>query len=122
MPLAFLLDEHLDPRIAELFQQRGLDAFSIHHWQGGRFLSKPDREILLAAEVEGRVLITRDVGSVPSLLEDLGASGADHAGVVLISSKTFESRSISALARAIENVVSELGDVDWRNRLVFLHR
>lgn len=117
-----MLDEHLDPRLSGLLRQRGVDAISIHQWWGGRYRSRPDAEILLAAEAEGRILITYDVGTVPSLLADLGAAGTGHAGVGLVSSKTFDSRSISALTRAIENLISELGDVDWRNRLVFLRR
>jgi predicted nuclease of predicted toxin-antitoxin system len=119
---AFLLDENVDPRLAGLLARDGVDAISLCQWQNGGYVSSPDREILLAAELEGRVLITHDVSSIPSVLEDLGAAGINHAGVVFVSWKTLESRSISSLARALENLVNELGDVDWRNRMVFLRR
>jgi Domain of unknown function (DUF5615) len=120
MSVTLLLDEHLDPKLAEILQTLGIEAISMQEWLDGHYLGHPDDEILMAAAVERLTLVSYDVHSIPQFLKRLGAAGIDHNGVIFVSKKTLRSNSVYALARAIENLMAELGDVDWRNRMVFL--
>ncbi len=120
MAVRFLLDEQMDPTLAGILRQRGIDAVSMQEWHGGSYLHRPDEEILAVAEADGLTLITYDVHTIPPLLGRLAESETAHAGVVLISFRTIESQAIATLARAIERLVSDLGEMDWRNRVVFL--
>jgi hypothetical protein len=101
-------------------RQRGLDAQSLREWQGGRFRSRPDREILSAADLEARVLVTYDVRSIPSLIRSLAPSGFEHSGIIYVSSNTIKANQIGALADAIERYLVGHGDLDWRNLEMFL--
>jgi len=92
----------------------------MQEWQGGDYLSKPDDEILAAAERDGLTLLSYDVHSIPALLDRLAQAGSPHAGVVLISSRTIEPRGIAEIALGVERLVSDMGDFDWRNQVLFL--
>jgi predicted nuclease of predicted toxin-antitoxin system len=122
MSVTLLLDEHMDLKLADILRRRGLEAVSMQDWLGGRYVGHPDDEILKTAAGEGLTLISYDVHSIPDVLQGLAEERIDHSGVILVSERTVKQNALSALARAIENLVSELGDVDWRNRALFLHR
>jgi predicted nuclease of predicted toxin-antitoxin system len=117
---AFLLDEHMDPMLARVLRQRGIQAVSMQEWREGTYISKSDEEILEAAEHDALTLLTYDVHSIPALLTSLAEIGTPHAGVVLISRGTVAPQDLSGLARAVEHLVLDAGDSDWRNRLLFL--
>jgi len=67
-------------------------------------------------------LLSYDAHSIPELLDRLAEEEIIHGGIILVSERASEQNALSALARALENLVNELGDVDWRNRMVFLRR
>lgn len=92
----------------------------MQEWQGGDYLSKPDEEILAAAEHDGLTLLSYDVHSIPALLERFSQAGSPHAGVVLISSRAIDPRAIAEIALGLERLVLDLGDFDWRNQVLFL--
>ena len=120
MPAAFLLDAHLDPVLARLLRERGIEAIAMQQWQDGDYLTKSDQEMLAAAERDGLTLLSYDVHSLPALLVRFAETGTPHAGVVLISARTVDPRAIAEIALGIERLVSQMGDFDWRNQVLFL--
>lgn len=122
MSLNLLLDEHIDPKLVQLLGQCGIEAVSMQEWRSGHYVGHPDHEILISTASEGLTLLSYDVHSIPELLDRLAEEEIIHGGIILVSERTIKQNALSALARALENLVSDLGDVDWRNRLVFLRR
>ena len=122
MPLKLLLDEHIDPKLVQLLGQRGIEAVSMQEWRSGHYVGHPDHEILISMASEGLTLLSYDVHSMPELLDRLAEEEVTHGGIILVSERTIKQNALSALALALENLVNELGDVDWHNRMVFLRR
>ena len=71
MAVHFLLDEQMEPTLAGMLRQRGIDALSMQEWHGGSYLHRPDEEILAGAEADGLTLISYDVHTIPPLLRRL---------------------------------------------------
>ncbi len=94
----------------------------MQEWRSGRYVGHPDHEILISTASEGLTLLSYDVHSIPELLARLAEEEIIHGGIILVSERTITQNALSALARALETLVNELGDVDWRNRMVFLRR
>ncbi len=95
-----------------------IEAVALRDWRGGAFLNRPDEEILRAAFLEKRILVTFDVNSIPELLVRLAVAGEDHAGVILVSSLSFDQDDLGSLARALVPL-TQLPD-PWFNRSLFL--
>ena len=95
------LDENLSPRIAELLRTRGLDAVSAHEASNTQL---SDRAQLDYAVREGRALVTCDVGDFITLADAMIAANAEHAGIVLVSSR-FKPAEFAVIADAIHEAV-----------------
>lgn len=78
---AFLLDEDLNPVIAEVGRGIGLDVVSVHEI-GRRGLG--DRQQLAFAAAEGRVLVTRNRDDFIGLTVSFYQSGEGHPGLVVV--------------------------------------
>jgi len=117
-----LLDIHVDPVVAQQLNRVGVDVLSLRDWRGGEFREKGDRLILIAAAEEGRVLITFDVSTIPSLVRQMIAGGDHHAGVVLVDVRTLLQDDIGGLIRAIRALIASDPDADWTDRMQFLRR
>jgi hypothetical protein len=120
MPARLLLDAHLPLALPEMLKNRGIDTLAIQEWRAGVFLKRPDDEILFAAMEDDRILVTRDVGTIPETLKEFARLNLDHAGVICISSKTFVSGALRPVVDAIEALLTDMADLDWRNRMLFL--
>jgi uncharacterized protein with PIN domain len=94
------LDENLSPRIAELLRARGLDAVSAHE-AGTTQLA--DTAQLRYATGQGRAIITCDVADFVALAGAAIAANANHAGIILVSSR-FRADDFARIATAIEQV------------------
>ena len=105
-----------------MLRRRGLDAQALRDWREGRFLTRPDREILDAAHVEGRVLVTYDVRSIPGLIRSLAPSGFEHSGIIYVSDATIKANQIRLLADAIERCLMGREGLAWSNLEMFLVR
>jgi hypothetical protein len=120
MPARLLLDAHLSRALAEMLRRQGIDTLDLQEWRGGLLLEESDKEILRVAMVDGRILLTRDVSTIPVALRELARLNIDHAGVICISSKTFAQGAIGPIVDAIEALLTDMADVDWRNLMLFL--
>jgi predicted nuclease of predicted toxin-antitoxin system len=117
-----LLDSHLPRAVAEGLRRAGIDAMALAEWLGGAFREAEDELILTHAAEEGRVIVTFDRRTVPSLLARWAAGGRSHAGVVLIDEKTIRQDDRRGLIRALQAFVAEHADEDWRNQVRYLPR
>lgn len=102
MPRRLLLDEMLPNTIAEQLCAKGYDVHAVV--ANPAFASLPDEEILIGATEAGRSLVTADIKDFMSLDARFRAAGRSHAGLILISTKTFpQDRSF------VRAVISALG-------------
>jgi hypothetical protein len=115
-----LLDAHIARQVARVLRERGIDALALGEWHAGQYLDKSDEEILRAAHLEARTLVTYDVGSIPRLIERFSQAGIEHSGVILVSTKTRGPWEIAPLADSLQRFLSVQGDQDWRNLVLFL--
>ena len=118
--MKLLLDENVSPALVGVLGKKKppIEAVALRDWRGGIFLNRPDEEILRAAFPEKRILVTFDVNSIPELLVRLAVTGEDHAGVILVSSLSFDQDDLGSLARALVPL-TQLPD-PWLNRSLFL--
>ena len=118
--MKLLLDENVSPALVGILGKKKppIEAVALRDWRGGTFLNRPDEEILRAAFLEKRILVTFDVNSIPELLVRLAIAGEDHAGVILVSSLSFDQDDLGFLARALVPL-TQLPD-PWLNRSLFL--
>ncbi|MDQ3548544.1 MAG: DUF5615 family PIN-like protein [Chloroflexota bacterium] len=118
--MRLLLDEHVPPAIERGLQDRGVDVVAIPNWQDGTLRSTPDHNILVTAAAQRRVLVSFDVNTIPPLIDLWAARGMHHAGVILISRKTFRQDDVGGILRALQAIVAERGDEDWQDQMAFL--
>ncbi len=112
-----LLDEMLSARIAVALREQGLDVQAV--LERRELLGGPDEALLDLATREGRVLVTKNVIDFVPLSQKWIATGRTHAGLVLISTKTFpEGRDwIGAVTAALASTqLPGAGEVMWLTR------
>ena len=80
----------------------------------------PDDQILGEASAAGRALVTANIKDVAPLDRAYKAIGRTHAGLVLVSTKTFpQNRSYAgAVVTALDKLLT--GSADLTDRVVFL--
>jgi len=122
--MKILLDEHLWPGLVRMILNSlpDLVAASVHEFDGGALVNQPDALILERCHREGWTLLTFDVNTIPAELRTMAMTGADHSGVVFLSSKSFAQNDYKSLAKAIVTLVNQHGRSDWTNRTIFLSR
>jgi hypothetical protein len=87
------------------------------------FTGRPDEEVLLGATEAGRALVTANIRDVMPIDARYRAAGRSHAGLVMVSSKTFpQSRAcVIAVASALDALLAAAGGVH-SGGVVFLAR
>ncbi|MGH2585551.1 MAG: DUF5615 family PIN-like protein [Dehalococcoidia bacterium] len=118
--MRLLLDAHLPPAIASQLARTGVDAVAMRDWMGGNYRVAPDHDLLSAAAVDERVLVTYDLRTIPSLLKEWAESGLDHAGVILVDERTIQPNDIGGLLAALHELMTMYATADWRNLVLFL--
>lgn len=120
--MKLLLDEHIWPVVATLVKQiiPAADAESIHGFCGGRLMNSDDCIILHEAHLAGRVLVTYDVNTIPTLLQEMAAANEEHSGVIFISSKSFAQNDHNRIARALAELLRDEAGAVWTNRVMFV--
>ncbi len=120
--MKLLLDAHIDPAVARGLAARvAIDVISLRDWHDREYLNADDEPILRAAAAEGRTLVTYDQQTIPDLLSAWGEQGIPHSGVIFVDNRTIAQGDVGGLIRALVDIIDELGDVDWENRIAFLH-
>jgi hypothetical protein len=87
MSCSLLLDEMLSGAIAEELRSSGHDAVAVV--ADPTLVGLPDDQILAQATVTGRALATANIKDFMTLDAAYRAAGRSHAGLILISTKTF---------------------------------
>lgn len=97
----------LSGAIAAQLRARGHDVVAVV--EDASLVGLPDEQVLAAATNAGRALVTTNVRDFVPLDQRYKASSSAHAGLVLVSSKTFpQDRSfIGAVVRALDRLLSE---------------
>lgn len=99
-----LLDEQLSSEIAVELRSRGLDVEAVTERQD--LVRKSDEEILEAATLEGRAVVTNNVKDFRPLAASRLADGRGHGGLILLPAKRSRTRdAAAALADGIETVL-----------------
>ena len=112
----------MDPDVvrAVLADEPACPIDSVHTWYGGRYRSMSDVGLIALAAREGLTLVTRDVGTIPQLLNHLFETGQPHGGVVFVTERAFPRRDIGRVARALVQLWQASHDIDWQGRYVYL--
>ena len=82
-----LLDEMFSDDIARQLRVRGWDVISVV--AGSALVGLPDDQVLAYATTEGRALVTANIKDFVPLDGRYRAAGQSHAGLILVSTKTF---------------------------------
>jgi predicted nuclease of predicted toxin-antitoxin system len=104
--MRLLLDEHFSPQIARQLRIQGYDVVAARERDDLHGLS--DRDLLLFARHERRVIVTENVADFMELHREALVRGDRHAGLVFTSPKAFPRtrrairRTVRALAKLLE--------------------
>lgn len=96
--MRYLLDEDVNPAVAEIVRGLGLDVASVHEI-GRRALSDPEQFAYAAGE--GRILITRNRDDFIRLLRAAYASGEACPGILVVP-HTLPNRNAPRIAHALK--------------------
>jgi hypothetical protein len=110
----------LSDQIAVQLQARGHDARSVV--ADPALVGVPDDQLLAEAAAAGRALVTANIKDFIPLDGQYKAIGRPHAGLILVSTKTFpQDRSYTgAVVTALDKLLTET--VDLTDRILFLER
>jgi predicted nuclease of predicted toxin-antitoxin system len=107
----FLLNEMWSAEIARQLSRRGLDVVAATELPR-RYRGVPDDEVFARAQVDGRTIVTDNVGDFARLVADAAGRGEPHCGVVFALRPAFDRarpgvigemvRGLAALARSQE--------------------
>jgi len=82
-----LLDEMFSGSIAQELRAHGYDVFSVV--ANPSLVAMPDDQVLAYAAGEGRAVVTANIKDFVPLDGRYRAAGQSHAGLILVSAKTF---------------------------------
>jgi predicted nuclease of predicted toxin-antitoxin system len=121
MSCPLLLDEMLSGTIAEQLRAKGHDALAVV--ESPDLISLPDDQILARATAAGRILVTANIKDFMPLDAQYRAGGQAHAGLILISTKTFaQDRTFTvAITSALTALLDEPGRIQ-AGQVLFLTR
>ncbi|HEY3732364.1 MAG TPA: DUF5615 family PIN-like protein [Streptosporangiaceae bacterium] len=106
MSLPLLLDEMFSDNIAQQLRGKGHDVASVA--ADASLLALPDDQILAQVAATGRTLVTANIKDFIPLEGRYRAAGRPHAGLILVSAKTFpQGRQFMA---DIKNALADLLD------------
>jgi hypothetical protein len=87
MSRPLLLDEMLSDDIAQQLRAKGYDVISVV--ADSALAGLPDDQVLAYARTEGRALVTANIKDFVPLDGHYRAAGQSHAGLILVSTKSF---------------------------------
>src|SRR5260370_6575807 len=106
MSQPLLLDEMFSDGIAQQLRAKGYDVISVVADQA--LVGLPDEQVLAYAATQGRALVTANIKDFAPLDGRYRAAGQSHAGLILVSTKTFpQNRGFpSAIAASLAILLS----------------
>lgn len=121
MSCPLLLDEMFSDTIAQQLRAKGHDVQAVV--ADPSLASLPDGQILARAAATGRALVTANIKDFMPLDAQHRAAGQEHAGLILVSAKTFpQNRSYtSAVTSALAALLDERQQIEARH-VTFLPR
>jgi hypothetical protein len=121
MSQPLLLDEMFTDDVAQQLRIKGYDVFSVV--ADPALVGRPDDQILAYATTEGRTLVTANVKDFVPLDTRYRAADQSHAGLILVSTKTFpQNRGFpSAVTTALAALLSGTAKIQ-SGQVVFLTR
>lgn len=117
--MRLLLDEHFSPEIARQLRGHGHDVEAAR--ERPALHGRSDRELLLVAPAEQRVIVTENVADFAELHRQFVLGGDHHPGIVFTSSRRFPRtrRAIGRLVGALDGfmegrpTIDSLADQVW---------
>ena len=111
MSVPLLLDEMFSDSIAQQLRAKGHDVHAVV--ADPSLVSLPDDQILSRAAATGRALVTANIKDFMPLDATYRAAGQEHAGLILVSAKTFpQNRSYtSAITDALAALLDQPGPI-----------
>lgn len=121
MSFPLLLDEMFSDTIAQQLRTKGHDVQAVV--ADPSLASLPDGQILARAAATGRALVTANIKDFMPLDAQHRAAGQEHAGLILVSAKTFpQNRSYtSAVTSALAALLDERQQIE-ASHVTFLPR
>ena len=121
MGFPLLLDEMLSDTIAEQLRAKGHDVIAVV--ADPALVSLPDDQILTHAAASGRALVTANIKDFMPLDGQYRAAGQAHAGLILVSTKTFpQDRSYThAVTAALVALLDQPRQIQG-DQVIFLSR
>lgn len=116
MPGRVLLDADVPPAVAEALTRFGHDVVPGSGNPNLEALADP--ELLREATRQGRVLVTFNVSDFLKIAHDFAHVGEDHAGIVLIHSRSFARTDVGAIAKSLDALLRTRTDLT--NAILFL--
>jgi hypothetical protein len=121
VPRRLLLDEMFPGTMAEQLCAKGYDVRAVV--SSPEFTGLPDEEVLIGAAESGRSLVTANIRDFMALDARYRAANRSHAGLILVSTKTFPQNRVfvSAVTNALNSLLaaqagSSGGDVLFLSR------
>ena len=103
--LKLLLDEMLNPSVADQLRQRGHDVVAVAESPGLR--GQPDEVILAVAQAGGRVVVTEDRGDFRRLAAAEASAGRPYPSLILAGPRRWSRRREWAAGRLV-NALDDL--------------
>lgn len=121
MSQPLLLDEMFSDDIARQLRTNGYDVNSVV--AAPALVGLPDDQLLAYATAEGRTLVTANIKDFVPLDSRYRAAGQSHAGLILVSTKTFpQNRGFpSAITTALATLLSGTAKIQ-SGQVLFLTR
>ena len=121
MPRPLLLDEMFPEAMAGQLSAKGHDVRAVVATPG--FAGLPDEEILIGAAEAGRALVTANIKDFMPIDARYRATGRTHAGLIMVSTKTFpQNRAyVVAVATALNSLLASTSG-GLEGQIVFLRR
>jgi hypothetical protein len=116
-----LLDEMFSGIIAEQLRAKGHDAQAVV--TDPALISLPDDQVLARATAAGRALVTANIKDFMPLDAQYRAAGQTHAGLILVSTKTFaqDRTYTTAITSALAALLDKPGQIQ-DGHVLFLTR
>jgi hypothetical protein len=116
-----LLDEMFSDDVAQQLRAKGYDVISVV--ADSALTGLPDDQVLAYAVTEGRALVTANIKDFVPMDGRYRASGQSHAGLILVSTKTFpQNRGFSsAITASLTALLSDTTKIQ-SGQVLFLTR